>query len=68
MDAAGVITVDDIARCLWEALPIQERPLYLHWDAFAQHHQRTYVYVRLMKQARAVKNLLDNSGLTSVAP
>ena len=57
-----MISVDDIARAIWEADPIVERPLYLTWDKVIG--KSTMWYNRTMRQAQAVKYLLDNRDLT----
>ena len=61
-----MITVNDIARAIWEADPISERPLYLTWDTVIT--KSLMWHNRVMRQAQAVQNLLDRASLTPPSP
>lgn len=51
--------IEEIACAIWEAVPIEDRPLYCGWGSV-----RGIYYLRTMRQALSVKKLLEKGDLT----
>ena len=55
-------TLDDIARAIWEAEPVTDRPVYCDWKTVLR---KSYLWhTRTLRQAQAVQNLLQQGDLT----